>query len=199
MIIFKKLAKTGFVNAPLTAVGGVYPPMRRRFLRGFSLIEIVVVLTVIGVLSFAAVTRFADVDGIRLDITARKIQSDIRYAHSLALSAQARVSVRFNVSGNNYAIFREEGGSWIPVVDPLTKGAFTVNLNDTAFSGVVLARADFDGAGNHLVFDRWGDPYSCSVTGDACNLLQIGVVGIVSSAGRKRVNVERGTGRTAIQ
>lgn len=59
------------------------PRLRRRLLTGFTLFELVVIIVVMVILAIAAATRFYSYDSLKLEATAQKLASDIRYAQQL--------------------------------------------------------------------------------------------------------------------
>lgn len=174
--------------------------------KGFTLIELIMILTIIGILAAVAVARMPNMAPIRIDMVARKLQSDIRYAQSLAVSTQRWTGLLFSAANNNYSVYIDgidDGASipsgWSIVNDPLTKKNYTVQLNSGDFAGVEIAIVYFNGNDNYLVFDRWGNPYSYTGSGAPVALGNPAGVRISSSSGTKDIVVERGTGRVYLQ
>lgn len=165
--------------------------------KGFTLLELVLIIVLLAILAVAAIPKRVDLPAMRIDMAARKVQSDIRYAQSLAISIQKRTRVRFRsaASREDYLVHIENTpGSWAFAVDPLTKENFQVRLAQGEFAGVEIKSRDFNG-GRHLYFDKWGNPYGH----DENPLGASG--GSVTLGGPKDVviAVERGTGRAYIQ
>lgn len=173
---------------------------------GFTLLELIMVTVLVGILAFVAVPRMPNMAVIRLDFAAQKMQSDIRYAQSLAVSSQRWTRLVFNDAGDNYSISIDgiddgvsNPGSWVTVLDPLTNNNFVVQLNSGDFVGVDLTQVIFNGSNNQLVFDKWGNPYSYGGAGGVTVLSNPSRVRVSSSSGVKDIFVERGTGRVSIQ
>ncbi len=63
---------------------------------GFTLIEIVVVLLIVGILFFAAIPVFSNIiQVLELNATARGIISDLRFAQEKAITGKSEVTIEF--------------------------------------------------------------------------------------------------------
>lgn len=165
--------------------------------KSFTLIELVMVIAVLAILAVVVIPRPVDTQALRIDMAARKVQSDIRYAQSLAVSIQKRTGVNFRTSQDDYSVSIEDPpGNWTITLDPLTKQDFTVQLNNGDFAGVEIELVSFNGE-SALVFDQWGNPYGYNVATEASTPLD-NPAG-VSLTGPEQVRVERGTGRVFIE
>ncbi|MFC1703890.1 Tfp pilus assembly protein FimT/FimU [Candidatus Omnitrophota bacterium] len=155
------------------------------------------IMLLIAILAVVAMSRMVDMTSMRIDLAAKKLQSDIRYAQSLAVNTQKRTLVRFNVASDEYTILIEGGLAWNQIVNPLTQeDDFIVTLNQGEFIGVDMLLTSFDGPPNtrHLLFDEWGNPYSFS-GGVSLPLANRGTIGFLGS---RFVRIEKGTGRVYI-
>ena len=92
------------------------------FQSGFTLVELVVVILLVGILSFVAMPRFFKTSGFTERNAAEEILTAFRYAQQLAMSRGGNVQVIINA--NNYQILL--GG--IPVANPNGSGDYNVNL-----------------------------------------------------------------------
>lgn len=84
-----------------------YPIVRHT---GFTLIEFVSVLVILGVLSAVALPRFADTDVFASRGFFEESLSAVRYAHKLALASGCSVRVDFDASADRYALSRFTAG-----------------------------------------------------------------------------------------
>ena len=126
---------------------------------GFSLIELVVVLSLISIVAIVSVPRFENLPQTRAYYTACKLRSDIRYAQSLAVQTQTRTRVVFDAVLDNYRLERESvPGTWISIIHPSTKSSYQVALNSGDLKGVDLTQAVFNG-NSTLIFDSYGTPF----------------------------------------
>jgi MSHA pilin protein MshC len=110
-------------------------------LRGFTLLELVIVLVILGTLAAFAIPRFSPSDNT-VAAQADRLARDLRHVQTLALN-QGR-TLEFDVqSATTYRV--TFGGS--PVTDPATQQAYSVTLDN-----------DVTLAGNDTAFDSLGRP-----------------------------------------
>jgi len=87
--------KRVFLHASLPGPAGSRGASRQA---GFSLVELVIVIVLIGVLAVVATPRF-DYTGPQAAAVSRKLIEDLRYAQSLAISTQIRHGLVFSNCG----------------------------------------------------------------------------------------------------
>jgi hypothetical protein len=78
---------------------------------GYTIIEIVAIIAVIGILIAIALPRFGAVSKNIARTTSRQIMSDIRYVRRLAIASAKDHIIRFYPAGgpyNEYRLFRKE-------------------------------------------------------------------------------------------
>lgn len=74
-------------------------------IRGYSLIELVVVIAIVSILAAMAVPRFSSaIQNQRCDAAARRIVVDLKFARNRARSTSSTVTVRFDNAANIYGI-----------------------------------------------------------------------------------------------
>lgn len=121
---------------------------------GFTLIELVVVLMVLGVLSVYAAMRNSSPAAYTLRSQAEKMASDLRHVQSLATTwgRSLRITIVPGANGS-YSVSCVTAGTspcdTSPVLNPTTGSAFTVSLQQ----GVALA-----GPTTALEIDSLGKP-----------------------------------------
>ncbi len=124
--------------------------------RGFTLIELVMVMVMIGIVAVVATPLFQNPVGTRSQAAALRLSSDIRYAQMLAIQTQRTVRVIFDAATNSYQIEILEA-AWNVVMNPGTHGNYIVQLNSGDFQNVTLSEVNFNGA-SEIRFDRVGVP-----------------------------------------
>jgi len=116
---------------------------------GFTLVSLIISMTIIGILAAVAIPGWEGLVGIKLGAASRRVVSDLRYAQDLAIRVGVTHSVAF--SGSGYLI-RNQGTGVIE--DPSYRGQqFVVDLV-SEFPGVGIAAA-FAG-GSTVFFNRRG-------------------------------------------
>ena len=164
-------------------------------IRGFTVIELVVIIAVIGILSVVGFIALNPYKGIKLEAAARKVAADLQYNRNLALSTAGWYGVSFEVDpSNTYRAYETDGATDTPIENPAQVGKdFVVDLHDY-YSGVTINSVNIAG-GNKVEFHPLGTPY------DDKNGSPIATTGIITIgyAGLTRtVQITPNTGRISI-
>ncbi len=125
--------------------------------RGFTLTELIVIISILGILSWIAYPKVVAMDEIKLDAAARRLAADLRYAQSLAMSRRVIHGVLFDPAAETYTVFAPSPST--PVTDPADRArTLTVNYTSrTEFQGVLVQSAAF-GTTPGVTFDYFGVP-----------------------------------------
>lgn len=92
-------------------IWGVGLPVRYpRIGRGFTLVELIIVIVILGILSVYAMTRDSDSAELTLPSQAQRLASDLRYTQSLAFTSGKRMLFKIN-SSTTYAVCRTTDGT----------------------------------------------------------------------------------------
>jgi prepilin-type N-terminal cleavage/methylation domain-containing protein len=117
---------------------------------GFTLIELVVVIALIGILSVGVVVMSVNFSKTNITVVAQKIRSDIEYARSLAMTKKGTTfGAFFNDTSDEYTVYESAVGT--PILDPLTKQSFLEDFSK--WSGVTITGGDYT-----VEFNRVGVP-----------------------------------------
>lgn len=146
--------------------------------RGFSLLELLLVLAILVTFAGMAIPRYSDaVFRHQADLAAQRVVTDLRQAQSYAKTTSAACTVSFSVNSEQYELTN------VPSFDG-QPGDYTVDLLADPYNAK-LTSADFDGA-TQVVFDGWGMPNSGGTV----------VIGLGSE--QRTVTVDGDTGEVAI-
>jgi prepilin-type N-terminal cleavage/methylation domain-containing protein len=130
--------------------------------RGFTTIEVIAVLIIIGVLSAVVVARYWGTSSYSVSAVAEELKNHLRYAQGRAMNSTVTAAstptpniwgINF-VDSTHYTVFRD--GDTTHTVPPPGSDSDPVNLSSR---GVTLGSL-----GTGIVsFDEWGKPYTDAV------------------------------------
>lgn len=154
--------------------------MRNKKKDGFTLMELVLSISLMGILAVAAIAVVFNHKGSYLEVAGKKARSDIEHARGLAMMKKGTTfGVFFDQANNRYTVY--EGSVGNPVPDPLTKGNLIESF--TKWPGVSVTS-------NYTVeFGPFGNP----TTGGG------GSVDLTDGTDSKTISVTAGTGKVSLQ
>ncbi len=160
----------------------------------YTLIEVLVVVTIIGIASAIVVPHMLRSGTLGVQAAARIIVADLMFAQNEAIAAQAARRVYFDVANNQYRIAAYDvgTGTWETIhVNWMSGGGgnYVIDFDaDTRFQGVELVSTSFDLGGDPaLEFDDLGAPS------------QGGNVVVRFENTRYRISVAAFTGRVTVE
>jgi prepilin-type N-terminal cleavage/methylation domain-containing protein len=166
--------------------------MGRAGRRAFTLIELIVVTSIVVIVAATALPAFRNQSDVRLRRAAYELAHGIRYARTMAIATgrETYVKVHRNKEWWQVRIEKENGSGKQKVPNPITGGnKFRIQFGEGEYAGIVVQSASFDG-GNELAFDRLGRPYRSG----SSLLSDDGTVVLAAGGETKTVRVVAGTG-----
>ena len=146
--------------------------------RGFTLIELVMVIVLLGILAVFVAPRLPDVTSTNAAAFTDKLQADIRYTQNLAMTGNLRGRVTF--TPGSYSITSGSAANpctFVPSTDPATGGSpFLVTLS----TGMTLALTP--SAVYCLEYDSLGRPFDFSGLGNVCSTSSLAALTITVNA-----------------
>jgi len=159
--------------------------------RGFTVIELVLIIVVVAILAVAAAPRLASITGLKASATARRLQSDIVYTQNLAMTSNQRHRVVFP-SATLYEV-RDAAGAL--ATNPDGGAPFAV----TTDTGITLSWSlNGDSAPSRGVeFDSLGRPYFYTGVTPSTTDLATGTITVTGGDTAQNVTLQPQTGRVS--
>ncbi len=120
----------------------LYPGQKQA---GFTMIELVVLILLLGILSVFVLPRFVDFDSFRTRAAYDEVAGAVRYAQKLAVASGCEVQVV--ISGGSYALQQHS--------TDCTSGAFSTIVNHPITSNNVSG-VSLSSSPNSFIFDAMG-------------------------------------------
>jgi len=154
---------------------------------GFTIIEVLIVVVIIGVAAAIAVPMMSSAGSMQLRAAASMVAADMEYAKSMAISRGQFYAVVFNATADSYEI---QDASGVVIAHPVKKGFdYEIDFrNDGRVDRVDLVSASFNATAT-VKFDYLGSPYD-----GGNNALNSGLVTLQAGSATKTVSVEPVTG-----
>lgn len=172
----------------------------RSIARAYTLIEVLVVVTVLGIAAALVIPEMASAHSLRVQSAVRTIVSDITFAQSDALAMQESRAIVFDTSANSYTLVEVVGGEIDVEANAMfdsggPQNRYMRDFGDQVYGGARITGAVFDDD-EVLIFDELGSPQRDP---DASTPGLGGFVEVTGSGSVYRVNVDAYTGRVTVE
>ena len=180
----------------------------RRFGAGFTLVEILAVVVIIGIASAIIIPQMGTRDDLRATAAARTRVADLVYAQSLAISNGSYVYVKFDTTDNKYTLLSTAApsGGDVALNHPITQTTYTQQFGSTAkgWETIAISSAVFDGIDSNyhgeftVAFDEIGSPWVYCYDLNNKNELNAGTIVLSCGQFTKTVTVAAATGEISV-
>ncbi len=154
----------------------------------FTLVELVVTVTILGIVSYVAVSKFASTHtALQYETFLKKMASDVRYARDRAQTGGQGTRFYVDSGGNRYYLKWADGTA---LQDPVGGGDFIMQAGSGHYPGVVITATAF--AGGRLDFNTAGIPANAGASFQ-------GELTLATINGRGRIVVTANTGLVRIE
>ena len=170
---------------------------------GFTLVEILTVVVILGIASAIVVPQIGSRDDLKVRSAARMVMADLIYAQNRAVATQSMLYVQFDQTNQCYTLLSSISPA-VAIKHPITKNDYVVRFASGGAGGKVdssLNSFSFDSQ-TTLAFDELGMPYSYDPTkpvDQRLSPLNSGSLVLKNKAQTKTITVVAYTGEVTVQ
>lgn len=178
---------------------------------GYTLVELLVVVTLVGLAAMVAMPSFSTGNAAKVDLAATEVANALRFAQSEALRTGEIHSVLV-IPGTEQVTVERSNLDTVPVSadftvrHPLTKQLYEFNVaSNSATAGVEISNAgapfDYAGTGsqNRLLFNAVGTPLFIDTGAGTSHHLSQARISLAYGGYERSVRVDPVTGRVRLQ
>lgn len=174
-----------------------HTPQAARPRRGFTLVEVLCVVTILGIAAAVSIPYIAGRDDLKASAAARVVVAQVQWAQNRAITTQTPTFV--GVTGQTLWVGSRSGGGVSTIDHPVTQEPFVTNFaTNPSTAGVTLSGIVF-GSASLIAFDELGSPYAASSDGVTLTPLSTSAsLDIVAGVHRLTVRIEPFTGTISV-
>lgn len=168
--------------------------------RGFTLIEVLVTVTILGIAAAVVVPQMGSKADLDLSAATRQVLMELDMARSEAITRNTTIYVAFTPAtgstGGSFTVYKTLPSTVL--TNPQTMSNWVTTFGGATYSKVKLTAANFDST-TILAFNETGSPYSVNGGTYAATALTSGVVTLTTGTQTSTVKVEALTGSLSVQ
>ena len=170
---------------------------------GFTLVEILAVIVILGIASAIIVPNMGTRDDMRAAAAARTLVADLIYAQNQAITTGKWVYVKFDTANNKYTLLSTaSSGGDVALNNPITQTTYVQQFGASSrgWEQLTIDSAVFNGADLSfrpmftVAFDEIGSPYVFNYANNQTNDLNDGSVVLRAGNFKTTVSVQPATG-----
>jgi len=167
---------------------------------GFTLIEILMVVAILGIAGALIVPQLGSRDDLKAAAAARVVMADLVYAQNLAITQQRNICVAFDLAARQYSLLT--AGDMLPVQHPIDKRSYVQRWGSGGSAGLrntdIVSAVFTAGASSSaiLAFDEMGSPLAY-IDGNP-QALSSGQIVVQCAGFRLKVEIEPFTGQIKV-
>ncbi|HEY8667332.1 MAG TPA: prepilin-type N-terminal cleavage/methylation domain-containing protein [Tepidisphaeraceae bacterium] len=166
---------------------------------GFTLVEILIVVVILGIASAVIVPKIGTRDDLKASAAARMVMADLIYAQNRAIAQQKKQYVQFDTAAQKYAVY-DATPLATPITHPVTKNSFVTMFGTGGTPGLTesaLASVNFDGQ-TTVAFDELGQPLAYTAATNSTAALGTGTIVVRCGSNSLTISIEAYTGEISV-
>jgi len=167
---------------------------------GFTLIEILVVVVILGIASAVILPSISSRDDLKVAAAARIVMSDLIYAQNRAITTQQLCYIQFDKTAGKYTLLSGISPA-VTLEHPINHTDYVEKFGTAGspgMAGITLTDASFDGKLT-LAFDELGSPLAYDPVSATTAVLSSGTITLTCGSESLSISVEPYTGEISIQ
>lgn len=177
-----------------------------RYRRGFTLIEVIIVVVILAILAAIALPNMATQNDLNASAASRVVISDLLYAQSQAIATGQNQYVSFTLASNHpgggSGSYNLSSPAGTVLTDPITKQPYSQTFGsgvDGPLVDIELTDLTLDNTANTvLVFNELGQPLVCPANGTPVALANTGTIVLQCGSSTVTLSIEPATGNITV-